>query len=194
MMPPPHEPASPLGLEMTNPAGRVSLKPMFVRSMPPGGLVIVKLSVVEPLRGMVATPKVLAITCVNVTPAPLSANDCGLSPPSSLTLNVATSAPTIVRKNLRLIVHVPELATVGPQVVDTAEKSPEFAPLKTKEDVRTVLPELFVNVTTVAPLWLPTTWSPNDTRVGFSLRGRVCNKMKTLEASLLTKARSKAPS
>jgi hypothetical protein len=62
IVPPPQLPVSPLGVEMTRPAGSVSLK------APPPSVVllllfcIVKVREVEPFSGMLAAPKALMIT------------------------------------------------------------------------------------------------------------------------------------
>src|SRR5581483_1924150 len=58
---PPQVPPSPLGVEITKPAGRVSLKPMPLTVVPLLGLAMVKVSVVEPLSGMEVAPKALLI-------------------------------------------------------------------------------------------------------------------------------------
>src|SRR5439155_334694 len=58
-VPPPRLPltsVNPLGVETTKPAGRLSVNDRTVRAVPALGLVMVKVSVVEPFRGMVAAP------------------------------------------------------------------------------------------------------------------------------------------
>ena len=57
IVPPPHEPVSPLGVEITRPAGRLSVKATPVRPNVEFGLPAVKLRVVDPPRAMVAAPK-----------------------------------------------------------------------------------------------------------------------------------------
>ena len=52
IVPPPQLPVNPFGVETTRPAGNVSVKPTPVKGLPLG-LVMVKLSVVEPLSGIV---------------------------------------------------------------------------------------------------------------------------------------------
>ena len=60
MLPPPHEPVSPLGLDTPRPAGRLSLNAIPV-SVDAFGFVSVKVSDVEPNCGTDAAPKALAI-------------------------------------------------------------------------------------------------------------------------------------
>ncbi len=57
IVPPPHAPERLLGVEICNPGGSGSLKPMPVREVA-FGFVSVKVSVVEPLSGMAGDPKV----------------------------------------------------------------------------------------------------------------------------------------
>ena len=61
IVPAPHVPVRPFGVETTSPAGSVSLKPTPVSATVVFGLVMVKLSEVEPFRGMLAAPKAFAI-------------------------------------------------------------------------------------------------------------------------------------
>jgi hypothetical protein len=56
IVPPPQEPVRPLGVEITRPAGSVSLKPTPVNVAVVLGLVTVKLKLVEPFSGMLAAP------------------------------------------------------------------------------------------------------------------------------------------
>jgi hypothetical protein len=61
IVPAPQVPVSPFGVEITKPAGSVSLKPTPVSAVVVFGLVIVKVSEVEPFSGMLAAPNALAI-------------------------------------------------------------------------------------------------------------------------------------
>ena len=61
IVPLPHVPASPFGVETTRPAGNVSLKPTPVSAVPALGLVMVKLSEVDPLSAMLDAPNDLAM-------------------------------------------------------------------------------------------------------------------------------------
>ena len=62
IVPPPQEPVRPLGVEITRPAGNVSLKPMPLSEAVVLLFWMVKLSEVEPFSGMLAAPKALMIT------------------------------------------------------------------------------------------------------------------------------------
>src|SRR6478609_5963882 len=62
MVPPPQEPVRPLGVEITRPAGSVSLKPTPVSVVPVLLFWMVKVSEVEPFSGMLAAPNALMIT------------------------------------------------------------------------------------------------------------------------------------
>jgi hypothetical protein len=62
MVPPPQEPVSPFGVEITRPAGSVSLKPMPVSVVVAFGLLIVKLSEVDPFNGIEPAPNALLNT------------------------------------------------------------------------------------------------------------------------------------
>jgi hypothetical protein len=57
IVPPPQEPEIPFGLATARPAGRVSVNPTPVNVRLPAGFEIVKLSEVDPLKGIVAAPK-----------------------------------------------------------------------------------------------------------------------------------------
>jgi len=61
MVPVPQEPVKPLGVEMTRPAGRVSLKETPLRAVVRFGLLMVKLRDVEPFSGMLAAPNALVM-------------------------------------------------------------------------------------------------------------------------------------
>ena len=61
IVPAPQTPVRPLGVEIIKPAGSVSLKPTPVSATVVLGLVMVKLSEVEPFSGMLTAPKVFAM-------------------------------------------------------------------------------------------------------------------------------------
>jgi len=61
MPPPPQPPASPFGVEMTSPAGNVSVIPIPLSVEVEFGLVMVKLKPVVPLRAIEVAPNVLVI-------------------------------------------------------------------------------------------------------------------------------------
>jgi hypothetical protein len=60
-VPAPQEPLKPFGVEMTSPEGNASVNPMPVRADVRFGLVIVKVSEVEPFSGMLAAPNALVV-------------------------------------------------------------------------------------------------------------------------------------
>ena len=62
IVPPPQEPVRPLGVEITRPAGSVSLKPRRSARSSCCCSGIVKLRLVEPFSGMLAAPNALIIT------------------------------------------------------------------------------------------------------------------------------------
>ena len=62
MVPPPQLPRIPFGVEITNPAGKVSLNVMSVSAVAEFVLLIVKLSDVEPFNGTLPAPNALAST------------------------------------------------------------------------------------------------------------------------------------
>jgi hypothetical protein len=61
IVPAPHKPLSPFGVEITRPAGSVSLKATPLSATVVFGLLMVKERLVEPFSGMLAAPKVFAI-------------------------------------------------------------------------------------------------------------------------------------
>jgi hypothetical protein len=82
--PPPHEPLNPFGVEITNPAGKLSVKLIPVNVAFAAGLLIVKDNAVDPLSGIVAAPNDLEIAggcrltvtvAVAVVPVPPSVED-----------------------------------------------------------------------------------------------------------------------
>ena len=83
MVPAPQEPVRPLGVEITRPAGNVSLKATPVSATVALGFVMVKLSEVEPFSGMLAAPNALAmvggattvIDALEVFPVPATVSD-----------------------------------------------------------------------------------------------------------------------
>jgi hypothetical protein len=104
------------GVPTTKPAGRLSVNVTPVRARLALGLAIVKLSDVEPCSGMDAAPKVLEMVCEVAVPVPLRARVCGVLAASSDTLKVATFAPKLAGENITLMVQVPALATLAPQL------------------------------------------------------------------------------
>src|SRR5437773_260375 len=80
IVPPPQLPVSPFGVETTRPAGSVSVKPTPV-NVEALGLVIVKLSEVEPPSGMLAAPNAFTIVGgATATPVPVVVTEVGPVP------------------------------------------------------------------------------------------------------------------
>jgi len=129
MVPPPQVPLLPGGVDTTKPAGRVSVKPTPVRLNPAlFGLLMVKVSDVEPPTGMVAAPNALVIAggeatdsvAVAVLPVPplveLTVTELFLAPevvPVTLTENVQVP-PAAMAAPLRLTVLDPAVAVMVP--------------------------------------------------------------------------------
>lgn len=94
IVPPPHEPVRPLGVEMTNPTGKVSVKPTPV-SVVPFELLTAKLRLIEPLNGMLAAPNPLLIPGGDTTV--IEALDVLPVPPSvELTVTLLFLTPAVV--------------------------------------------------------------------------------------------------
>src|SRR6266851_4384733 len=78
IVPPPHEPVSPLGVETTSPEGSVSVNPIPLREVALFGLERLNVNVVEPFNGIEAAPKDFPIVggattvteAMNVLPVP----------------------------------------------------------------------------------------------------------------------------
>jgi hypothetical protein len=95
IVPPPQEPVRPFGVEITRPAGRVSLKPMPVRVVVLLGFWTMKLSEVEPFSGMLAAPKDLMMSAGDTTV--MLALDVLPAPPSvEITLTLLFLTPGVV--------------------------------------------------------------------------------------------------
>jgi hypothetical protein len=130
---PPHAPVNPFGVETTRPAGRVSVKATPVSAVDEFGLLIVKVSEVDPLSGIVEAPNALLIvggaTTVTlaeaVEPVPPSVEEIApdvlfLTPEvEPVTLTAIEQEPLAVSDPPdRLIEPVPAVAvTVPPQVL-----------------------------------------------------------------------------
>lgn len=106
IVPAPHDPVRPFGFATARPAGSVSPNPTPVSATVALGLVIVKLSVVVPFRGMLAAPNALAIeggpitvmlAVLLVAPAPLSVDEIGPV--------VLFCTPAAMPVTFRLMVH-----------------------------------------------------------------------------------------
>jgi hypothetical protein len=62
IVPPPHDPVSPFGVETTSPAGKVSVNAMLVAELVESGFIMVKLRIVLPPTVIVVGEKLLLIT------------------------------------------------------------------------------------------------------------------------------------
>ena len=114
IVPPPQEPVRPFGVEITRPAGRVSLKPTPVRPVVVLLFWMVKVRLVEPFSGMLAAPNALMITggevtvmeALEVLPGPLSV---------AVTWTLLFFTPPVVPVTLTLKVQEAVLARVAPE-------------------------------------------------------------------------------
>src|SRR6478735_751466 len=113
MVPLPQLPVSPFGVEITRPAGRVSLNPTPVSATVVLGLVMVKLSEVEPFNGMLVAPNVLAI--VGGATTVIEALDVFPVPPSvEVTWTLLFFTPAIVPCTFTVTVQLALAASVPP--------------------------------------------------------------------------------
>jgi len=83
IVPPPHLPVRPLGVETTRPAGKVSVKPTPVNVVEPLGLVMVKLSEVELFSTTLPEPKDFAIVGGTIATTVTLADAVPPAPPST---------------------------------------------------------------------------------------------------------------
>ncbi len=124
IVPPPHVPVRPFGVEITSPAGKVSAKPMPERLDPALSFWIVKLSEVEPLSGIDAAPNALMI--VGGPTTVIDAFDVLPVPPSvELTCTLLFFTPPVVPVTFTEIVHDALVASVPPDRL--AEPAPATA-------------------------------------------------------------------
>jgi hypothetical protein len=119
IVPPPQAPVSPFGVEMTRPAGSVSLKPTPV-SVVVFGFVMVKLSEVDPFSGILAAPNALLI--VGGATTVIDALEVFPVPPSvEVTWTLLFFAPAVVpwtftdTVQLALAASVPPLRLTDPE-------------------------------------------------------------------------------
>jgi hypothetical protein len=113
IVPPPQDPVSPLGVEITRPEGKVSLNPIPVRVLELFALLIVKLSDVLPFNGMLAVPNPLLmvggastmIEAVAVLPVP---------PSVEVTVTLLFFAPAVVPCTFTDTVQLALAANVPP--------------------------------------------------------------------------------
>jgi len=148
---PPQLPLSPLGVEICKPAGKVSLKAMPVSAMAlVTGFMMVRVSVVVPLRGMVEAPNALLMTGGWPTPVPVRARVCGLLPASSVIVRVPVRAPSTLGVKVMVIVQVALFATGVPAThvpPPVTVKSPASAPEIAMLAMLSAPPSLLVRTT-----------------------------------------------
>lgn len=156
-MVPLHVLLKPLGLEMTSPAGRVSVKPMPDSPTVALGLLRAKLKLVEPLSGILAAPKDLLIVGGETT-VMLAVEVFPVPPSFELTVTVLFLIPGVVPVTLTETAHEP-LAAMVPLLRLTTEEPPVAVTVPLQVLVilgveATTRPEgrLSVNATPVRPM------------------------------------------
>jgi len=114
IVPPPQLPVSPFGVETTTPAGNVSVKPTPVSAIDALGLLMVKLSAIDPLRGTLGAANDLAMAG-GATTVILAAADPPEPPSTEVTAPlVLFLMPAVVPVTFTLNVHEPLAAIVAP--------------------------------------------------------------------------------
>ena len=111
MVPPPHEPERPLGVEMVRPAGIGSVKPTFDSDALEFGFVTVNVSDVEPPTGIEAAPNDFEIEGGTVEPDARTVSDAlavePVPPLPELTApDVLLAVPAVLLVTSNDIVHV----------------------------------------------------------------------------------------
>src|SRR6185312_7885450 len=120
IVPAPQVPVRPLGVEITRPAGSVSLKATPVRATVVLGLLMVKLSEVEPFSGMLAAPK--AFTMVGGATTVIEALEVLPGPPSvDVTCTLLFFKPAVVPCTFRETVQLALAARVPAESVTELE-------------------------------------------------------------------------
>src|SRR6266852_657936 len=98
-------------------------------------------------------------------PVPVTATVCGLLLALSDTVRVAVRAPVALGVNVTEMVHLP-LACTLPSHVLVSAKSPGSAPANEMPLIVSVVGRLFVSVTFLAALVVPTVCAANVSEVG----------------------------
>lgn len=114
IVPPPHAPVNPLGVDITKPDGSESLNPTPVRDWVALGLLIVKLRVVAPFRGMDDAPKASVMVGGSIT---LKFAEAALPAPAFVdvtALVVFVRSPADAPLTVTLNVHEPFVAKLAP--------------------------------------------------------------------------------
>lgn len=120
MVPLPQDPVRPLGVEMTRPAGSVSLNATPVSATVVLGSVMVKLSEVEPFSGMLAAPN--ALTIVGGEATVMEADAMALVPPSvDVTSTLLLLLPAVVPVTFTVTAHEALGASVPPDKLNAPE-------------------------------------------------------------------------
>jgi hypothetical protein len=121
IVPPPHDPVRPLGVETASPAGKLSVNPIPVSDIVlVAGLVIVKLRALVPLREIAEGVKVLEIvggegaTTVTVAVLLVPTNE-GIE--GSTALPEVLKVPPLVPVTLTLIMQCPSSNALGQSAV-----------------------------------------------------------------------------
>jgi hypothetical protein len=135
IVPPPQEPVRPFGVEITRPAGNVSLKPTPVSAVVVLLFWMVKVRLVEPFSGMLAAPNALMITggevtvmeALDVLPGPLSV---------AVTWTLLFFTPPVVPVTLTLKVQEVVLARVAPERLTLPEPATAVIVPPPQEPVR----------------------------------------------------------
>ncbi len=112
IVPPPHVPVSPLGVEIIRPAGKVSLNPIPLSAVIVLLFWMVKLRLVEPFSGMLAAPKDLIITGGPITL--IEALEVFPVPSVEVTCTLLFFTPAVVPCMFTETVHEPLAATDPP--------------------------------------------------------------------------------
>ena len=135
IVPVPHVPVRPFGVEITRPAGNVSLKPTPVSAVVVLLFWIVKVRLVEPFSGMLAAPNALMITggevtvmeALDVLPGPLSV---------AVTVTELFFTPPVVPVTFTLKVQEVVLARVAPERLTLPEPATAVIVPPPQEPVR----------------------------------------------------------
>jgi hypothetical protein len=105
---------------------------------------------------------------VLLAPVPDNATVCGLFPAESVKVSVPLRVPAAPGVNVMLTVHVPEPASVAPQVFAEIAKSPEFAPETAMLEILIEVVPPLVSVTDCAEAVVPTFVEVNVRLVGIT--------------------------
>src|SRR5450755_995939 len=102
-------------------------------------------------------------------PVPDKLTVCGLPASLSFTSNTAERFPVSAGVKVTLTLQVFRAASVLPQVVDDSAKSPGSAPVNVKGSIVSVTSRLFMIVTALAGLVVPTACGANFSLAGVTM-------------------------